>query len=396
MGDTFGHSLLGGSGAKRWLKCAGSYLLASDQQASGELEDNSSEYAQLGSAAHVLAAGCLEHGREPFDYLGVKYDGFTVGKEIELDAISIYVNECRSIMASGEGRVLIEGQLHHKEVHPALKGTVDFAFYIEKSALILRDYKHGEGIAVPAYDNDQLKYYAYLCLLEWPDIRDHPEMIVSLGIVQPRYNPAEPVDVWETTVSEIAEYGDNVLLPRMQELSVGQDIDEEDFVPGDWCQFCPVLLECPKLSEAFEMFASMEVEPEMLTDEELSALYEKKEAARRYMTALENTVKSRLIAGREISAAKLVYTRPTRSWKEEAEAALVAELGDNAYTKSLKSPAQVEKLSSRGKALALEWGYTPESTNLTVASADDKRPAAKPQTGADTFAAFGSSEYEGF
>ena len=136
----------------------------------------------------------------------------------------------------------------------------------------------------------------------------------------------------------------------------------------------------------------------MLSNEELSKLYELRDDARRMGTALDNVVKARLIAGSEIPAAKLVETRTNRAWKDGARDALVQELGEQAFTKpELLSPAAVEKLSSRGKALALEYGYMPQSGSVSVASINDKRPAVKPPSNADTFAAFaGSSELEGF
>ena len=52
------------------------------------------------------------------------------------------------------------------------------------------------------------------------------------------------------------------------------------------------------------------------------------------------------------------------------------------------SPAGAEKLSSRGKELALEFGYKPESAALSVAPLSDPRPEAKPRTNATAFANF--------
>ena len=63
-----------------------------------------------------------------------------------------------------------------------------------------------------------------------------------------------------------------------------------------------------------------------------------------------------------------------------------AAFGDAAFTSpEIKSPAQIEKLSSRGKELALEYGYKPESAGLSVAPLSDPRPEAKPRTNANVF-----------
>jgi hypothetical protein len=94
-----------------------------------------------------------------------------------------------------------------------------------------------------------------------------------------------------------------------------------------------------------------------------------REQARRFMKALETTVHHRLVGGSKIPSAKLVEKKVNRVWKPGAAAALQAAFGDKAFTvPEVKSPAQIEKLSSRGKELALEYGYKPESRHgLSVA-----------------------------
>jgi hypothetical protein len=85
------------------------------------------------------------------------------------------------------------------------------------------------------------------------------EMRVSLGIVQPNfYGIFDAPDVWETTVGFVLDWGMNELLPRMKSLTSTHPDDvlvEADFIPGEWCQFCPVLLECPRMQEAFVAYA---------------------------------------------------------------------------------------------------------------------------------------------
>ena len=110
------------------------------------------------------------------------------------------------------------------------------------------------------------------------------------------------------------------------------------------------------------------------------------EQARRFMKALETTVHHRLVGGSKIPSAKLVEKKVNRVWKPGAAAALQAAFGEAAFTKpEIKSPAQIEKLSSRGKELALEYGYKPESAGLSVAPLSDPRPEAKPKTNAEVF-----------
>src|SRR5690606_34783602 len=95
---------------------------------------------------------------------------------------------------------------------------------------------------------------------------------------------------------------------------------------------------------------------------------------------------ARLVGGSKISSAKLVEKKVAREWRPGAQEALLKAFGEQAFKpKEIKSPAQVEKMSSRGKEMALEWSYKPESAGLSVAPLSDPRPEAKPRTNATVF-----------
>ena len=323
------HSPLGGSGAHRFLECAGSFLLHRELYEAGEFEDTESEYAKVGTAAHELAARCLTEKREPFEFIGQEIGGYVVGAPdgINPDAVSVYVNECARIVDIFDGRghaPLIEGTINRPDIHPYLKGTVDFGVWSSKRGVYLRDYKNGEGIGVGATGNRQLLYYAFLMLLEYPWLRDGPkDLPMNLGIVQPNfYGTFEEPEVWETTLGHVKEWGFDVLVPRMNELVMTQDVGDGDFVSGPHCQFCPVLLDCPRMQSAFMEYANGSEFVAMLTNEELDGYYRLREDARRFMNALEDTVKARLVGGGEIPSAKLVETRTKRTWKPGAEVRL--------------------------------------------------------------------------
>jgi hypothetical protein len=406
------HSPLGGSAAHRFINCDGSFLLQRELIEAGELENIESEWAKLGTAAHELGAACLKQEREPFEFLGEEFNGYLAGWPggIDLNAVTIYVNECqrisRDICNYSGFCCLIEDTIHLPEIHPLLRGTVDFGVAHRKHGIFLRDYKNGEGIGVRAGGNKQLLYYGYLMILKiLGDGHELPrDMRVSLGIVQPNfYGVFEEPDVWETDVGFVLDWGQTELLPRMKSLTEAPHSHErytdDDYYPGDWCQFCPVLLDCPAMQKAFIAFAEAEEEfIAMLTDEDLDRFYGMRDQARRFMTALDTTVHHRLVGGSKITSAKLVEKRVNRVWKPGAAAALKAAFGEKAYTPpEVKSPAQIEKLSSRGKELALEYGYKPESHGLSVAPLSDPRPEAKPKTNAEVFQGHAKSlEAQGF
>lgn len=399
------HSPLGGSAAHRFMTCTGSFLVQRAQIENGEFENIESEYAKLGTAAHELCARSVSEGREPFEFLGEDFSGYMAGwpDGISLDAAHIYFNECQAIMDQPRtwGSPIIEKTYHLPEVHPLLRGTVDFG-YISSRGIFLRDFKNGEGIGVSAPGNRQLLYYAFLLAVGDRGAAAMPDStFVSLGIVQPNfYGIFEAPDVWETTLGFVRDWGFNELLPRMNALTAAKDAPlEDDFIPGDHCQFCPVLLDCPKMQRAFQEYADASEDfITMLTNEELDHYYSQREYARRFMNTLESTVHARLIGGGSIPSAKLVEKRVARVWKPGAAAALEEAFGSKAYEPAkIKSPAGIEKLSSRGKEIALEWGYKPESAGLSVAPLSDPRPEAKPRGNATVFEGHAQTpEQQGF
>ena len=400
----FEHSPLGGSAAKRFMTCGTSFLLQRQLMLRGEYEEPpTSDFADKGTAAHLLGAHCLVEEAEPFEYIGEKIGGYTVHPDdLDPQAVACYVNYCRSIMDASPGivgRTLIEETLHLREIHSLFKGTVDFAHWRlpphANPGLWLIDYKNGEGIGVEAFGNPQLLYYGSLLIQAYSELRHLPRNFpVHLGIVQPNYwGVFEDPEIWITDLGTVVDFMKLELLPAMHKLTADKrtEFPVEDFVSGDHCMFCPVTLDCPKLREAFEVFATADEFIEMLKDDELSALYALRDDARRYGNELEKVVFARKLAGKDIPAAKLVEKQTRRLWKTGAEAAAAIRFGENAYNpRKMKSPAQLEKLSSDGKAFALEYGFKPESDRLTVAPISDRRTEVTPKGNADIFKNFAS------
>lgn len=391
------HSPLGGSGAHRFLTCAGSFLLHREQLEDGTFENIESDYAKLGTAAHELGAKAIATGLEPYEFLGEDFGGYLAGWPggISLDAVHIYFNECMRLLAERheQGPIMLEKTIHLPDIHPLLRGTVDFGFATRVDGVFLRDYKNGEGIGVSATNNKQLLYYAFLMIMADPWLQRCPrDMPVNLGIVQPNfYGIFEAPDIWITDLGFVLDWGHNELLPQMNALMnrnlAIENAVEDDFTPGDHCQFCPVLLDCPKMQRAFQEYADASEDfVTMLTNQELDHYYSQREHARRFMTVLEATVKARKLTGGDIPSAKLVEPKVARVWKPGADAALKAAFGEKAFAEpKIKSPAQIEKLSSRGKELALEYGFKPDAAGLTIAPLSDPRPEAKPRTNATVF-----------
>jgi hypothetical protein len=405
------HSPLGGSGANRWLTCGNSFLLQRLLMLAGEYEQPlASAFADKGTAAHELGAICLTEAREPFEFIGKKIGDYLIHPDdLDPNAVAVYVATCEAIAAAGEGigTTLIEQTISLPDVHPLFKGTVDFAHWrmlleqgadgvyrpLPNAGFWLVDYKNGEGIGVRAAGNKQLMYYALLLVMKFPELRNAPrDFPVFLGIVQPNFfGIFEEPEFWPTTIGEISDFGFQILLPAMQRLldDKREMLPVDEFVSGDHCQFCPVMLDCPKLRKAYETFANGDDFAAMLSDNELSDLYALRDDARRFGNELEKVVYARKISGKDISSAKLVEKISHRVWKSGAEDDARRKFGDGAYSpRKLKSPAQMEKLSSDGKAFALEWGFKPDSDRLTVAPVTDRRPEVVPPSNTEIFKNF--------
>ena len=177
------HSPLGASGAERWMNCPGSVALLKDLHI--EEDSDEPEYRSLGTSAHKLADECLKTSRDAWELINVEMGKHPVDGPMS-SAVQVYLDEIARIKAENPG-----GKEYHEygidapDFHPDFYGTLDWG-YVVGSKMWIRDYKHGEGVAVEVEDNPQIMYYAFGLL------RHHPEVAtVDLGIVQPRKDPSD-------------------------------------------------------------------------------------------------------------------------------------------------------------------------------------------------------------
>lgn len=383
------HSPLGASGAERWMQCPGSVALLRELTITAE--SDAPDYRRDGTAAHAAAAYLVTHPSfEAWELIGQKFEDGANG-EIELDAemataIQLYHDTLKpSIAASDEAglRTMIEYPIS-SPVHKDFYGTCDCAVIVpgqgfhKQEDLEVTDFKYGEGIQVDAEENPQLMYYAFGVLQEAPDAVN-----VKLRIVQPRgFHEDGPVREWDTTAAHIRDWAENVLVPAMHRTELDNALDA-----GPWCRFCPAKLVCPLLSSLFK--AACLANPKAvvkMSDESLGRSYQYTQAVKFYLKALEDEAYNRLNAGTYSGGVvKLVNKKARRVYKVGSPALFKSKFGDDAMEKpELKSPAEMEKISSEAKLLVKEYAYTPQ-TGTTVALLDDPRPAAKVQRPADVF-----------
>lgn len=401
------HSSLGASSAERWMNCPGSTALIEAFQLP---ETDEPEYRKQGVAGHAAAADCLARDIDAWEIVGDSYENYVITSEMG-EAIQMYLGRVRPSIGGGPvaGRYhgvqfFIEAKLSAPDVHEKMFGTVDFGALAKvpfgtkadmpREFLDVTDLKMGQGITVEAYDNPQMKYYAFMLLhtkfKELPD--DFP---VRLSIVQPRaFHPDGPIREWWTTVGYIKAWVVADLLPAMHST-------DRDLKAGEWCRFCPAKLTCPLVRSLFLAAASYDpAEVVEVSDGALGETYKLLKPVKFYLKAVEDEMLRRLMQGKDVPHAKLVNKRADRVFKTEVMEmvegqevpvplldAIRKRFGAKAFTNpELKSPAQLAEVSAEAKKFVAEYAYMPV-TGLTVALTDDKRSAVKVQSAQDRFAA---------
>lgn len=368
------HSILGASGASRWMKCPGSVALT---KALGGKEDDETEYSVEGDAAHAVAAEALRTQVDAWELSGRTFHNTVVDRGM-VDNVQTYISECNRLDAGG-GR-WVEHRITSR-LHAELYGTLDFAALSAVGAVLaIRDLKYGVGIVVEVKDNPQLKYYAF-GLLQSSDLFEGVRY-VDIGIVQPRAPHAGgPVRTQQYRAEEIHEWGHDVLIPAMHRAEMDSELD-----PGEHCRFCPARFVCPVLQGLFQAAATTPpTSVRHLSDTMLGLAYKATTPVRIFVKAVEAEAFRRLERGGTVPGLKLVDKRADRVYRDGAEAAFRKQFGNEAYAPlALKSPAQMEKTIPGAAPMVKKWAYTPK-TGRTVAPAGDSRVAVKRLTSAETF-----------
>lgn len=244
------HAVFAPSAAKRWMTCVGSVALTKD------LPEESSEYADEGTAAHTLASMCLTDQKDARAYLGrriaVGLRTFEVDEEMA-DAVQTYVNVVRGLAVNGELHVEQAVPIGHITGEEGAEGTADaVVLAFNDGELIVVDLKYGKGVYVSVERNEQTMLYALGALKKFELLGDWKR--VRLFISQPRISeiPSE----WDCSVEDLlafsaeatekAKLGTLALEHRAN--WIGKDTSY--LTPGDHCKntFCKARATCPALA----------------------------------------------------------------------------------------------------------------------------------------------------
>lgn len=415
------HAKLSPSSADRWMVCPGSTVLEAGKP------DSSSNFADEGTAAHFLAATCLEKGTNAKDYAAGQYvillcrsingehfecfksnthewqnlktevlNEFTVDYDMA-EFVQAYVDRCRAVGGEQfyEQRLAIGHITGEQDAH----GTSDFVG-IADGELVIRDLKYGRGVKVSAQGNRQLRIYALAAMDEFGLLYEFDR--VRIAIDQPRLGH---VDEAVYTVEEMEQFREEIgVATAMVEMAqkFGQDPEKLIVylqVDDKACTFCKAKAECPKmrnfvLSSVADDFVdeSKPIAPQLegctartMDNALLGNLLASVDIIEDFCKAIRAKAEAELFAGRDVPGYKLVQGRKgSRAWANADEVEQVMKSmrlkTEEMYDLKLISPTTAEKLAKAGTIGPRQWPklqdmITQAEGKPSVAPASDKRPA---------------------
>lgn len=395
--EEWDHSPLGPSASERWLECPGSVLLTKD------MEDKSSEYAILGTAAHTVTEWSREEGMPGSHYLGKKVrvklahkgkNGEDLYQEVEVDqemadAVDVFVDYVDQF----PGEILIEEKVSYDAWVPKGFGTSD-DIRIDTKRAVVSDFKYGEGIQVYAEDNSQLKMYALGVFHDFGYLYDIDEF--QLNICQPRL---DHIDEFVIKTVDLLQWANDEVKPKAAiAMKPGAP-----FKAGEWCRFCLAKNQCKhRAKHNFEQtigdFEDLDEETvveqkdvNLMTLDEIGLLLPFVSAGKAFWEDLEQHALSEIGKGHVIPHPvtgdyKLVEGRSNRIWKnvaegdETKEAAIERILRSNKlkvsqiYSKKLLGPAAIEKIIGKKHELMTTIVEKPPGKPKLVPGTDKREP----------------------
>lgn len=377
------HAKLSASAAPQWVNCPGRPRMVAG------LPETTSRYAAEGTAAHSLGEMALREGRDAAEFIDRtfsvgEYD-FAVDEDMA-EAVQVYVELVRLYKEQGY-EMQLETRLDAlQKLHPDMGGTTDASGYCaEKRRLVVIDYKHGRGHAVEVKNNlQELIYVIGNVLGAYADV---PLEEIELVIVQPRCgHPEGPVRRWTLTPADLLDW-----MADLRAAAKATEDPDAPLVAGEHCKFCPAAGFCPALKQTALASAQADftargevvlTEPQRYKPEEFAALLGQIDAIEDWCRRVREFAHHEAEAGRIPPGYKLVASRPTRMWRDEAEAKRFMLLygcdKDDLYEvkePKFKSPAQMEKLVGKAKKDDLKHLWQSVSSGTVLAPLDDKRPA---------------------
>ena len=377
------HAELSPSKSSRWIACPGSIALSREAP-----PQETSSYAQEGTAQHTVAENCLRKERDPKDFLGVEIDGISIDQD-HVEVVQEYLSlvfalrdEFPDAKESVEDRVAINDEIY---------GTLDYSLSEQFNVLVILDLKTGVGVSVDPATSTQLRIYA---VAKAGDELETYEKIILI-ISQPRDKYGHTVKRHEMTAVELIDWRDNVLFPAIENVKKAELGDDSCLVPGEeQCRWCPAKplagatetsVKCHKLAD-FSMQSALDdfgelIDPLSLSNDEIGEKMKDFPLIQGWMAAISQYAINEIKVGHKIPGWKLVKGRAHRQWKEDDDTKIARVLrrfklkAADVWTKKIISPAQAEKVVAKTDHEKLKKHIIKPEGSPVLVKESDKRPA---------------------
>jgi hypothetical protein len=361
------------------------------------LPDSSSSASSEGTAAHELAADCLEGEFDAAYFIGrqIEADGiiFTVDSDMA-SFVQVYLNYVRAL----GGQLLVEQRLPVASItlEDGATGTSD-AVVLDGETLHVVDLKFGRGVQVFSENNAQLRCYGLAALRHYNLAGEFKTVVMH--IVQPRMGH---IDSETLTAEELLAWGESVL-PTAKRILAGPSGLQA--TPNEKsCKFCRAKGSCP----ALQTHVVATVMDDFVDVTQPVSLASKLAAATDRISRVDNQtlanlmpqlglivdwcnevraeVDRRIFRGEEVPGYKVVDGKKgNREWTDEDAVRSVLDIvcDDPAVFTAPKppapvSPTQMEKVLKKSDPLLwerLKEMVTQSAGSPAVVPVSDKRPA---------------------
>ena len=358
------HALLSASSAHRWLNCPASAVAAE------AYPEQDTEFTREGTLAHEVAEVVAK----------AQLNGYKAN--VNIDDVTAEMQECakgyadyiQEHVSSDDAVVLLEQRVDFSPWVPEGFGTCD-CIIIQGSVLTVIDYKYGQGVAVSAVDNPQMKLYALGALNDFGIAYDVNQ--VEMHIYQPRINNVSDCSLM---VEDLMEWAEQTVKPIAQKAIKGKG----GYNAGEWCKFCPHGGRCRKLTETCKEYIEthgVKVAVPVLAPHEVAEVLEMEPLISLWLKKIKTQAMTTLLEGGEIPGYKVVEGKMgNRKWRDELEVAAALDAagyrpGEYTETKLL-SPAAMDKALGKKRVAELLADLIDRAPGApTIVPESDKRAA---------------------